>query len=362
MEWLDFQQRSLAFNFGVLAVATAVVWQAGTRLAKYAAAIARITGMGQAVVGMLLLGSVTSLPEIAIAITSAINEDASLTVNNLLGTVALQITLLAIADAIIGRNQALTHVVANPSVLLQGTMAILMLTVVAAGVFVGDRTVFGVGLWCWALVLIYVAAILTISKAPSAWKPLDARQKYSDKSRTEELDTGEGLGGEAEDEETLAQQSLARVLAKTAAAGGVILVAGFLLSRTADAIAEQSGLGANFVGAVLLSFCTSMPEISTVFTSVRRRRYVMAVSEILGTALFNILLIVLVDAVYRGEPVLNQVGRFSGFAALLSIVLIALYVAGFIERRNRMVLRMGVDSLAVLMIYFGGLIVLYQLR
>lgn len=366
LELLDFKDHSLAINFAVLGAAAVVVWLAGTRLARYAMAIAQITGIGQAVVGMLLLGCVTSLPEIAVATSASLANNAGLAVNNALGAVALQIALLAIADALIGRDTALTHVVADPAVLLQGTMAILMLTLVCGGVMVGDRSVFGIGLWSWALLFTYAVAVTIIARARSAWVPLEAKKPHTKDRSAELLDTGEGAGTDDERRDDAAeidaQQPLRRVVLKTAIAGSAILAAGFLLSRSADAIAEQTGLGANFVGAVLLAFCTSLPDISTVFTSVRMRRYVMAVSEILGTALFNVALLFLVDAVYRGGPVLNEVGRFSGFAALLAIVLITFYIAGFIERRNRIVLRMGVDSLAVLLIYFGGLFILYRLR
>ena len=69
-----------------------------------------------------------------------------------------------------------------------------------------------------------------------------------------------------------------------------------------------------------------------------------------------------VDAVYAGGPVLNEVGRFSVVAALLGIIVTTLYIAGLVERRDRTILRMGVDSLFVLVAYLGGLIPLYQLR
>lgn len=70
----------------------------------------------------------------------------------------------------------------------------------------------------------------------------------------------------------------------------------------------------------------------------------------------------MIDAVYPDGPVLNQVGRFSSFAALLGIVVTTLYIAGLVERRDRTILRMGYDSLAVLLIYLGGIFLLYRLR
>jgi cation:H+ antiporter len=60
--------------------------------------------------------------------------------------------------------------------------------------------------------------------------------------------------------------------------------------------------------------------------------------------------------------VLNEVGRFSTLAALLGILCSGLLLAGLLERRHRMVWRMGFDSLAVLGAYAAGLFMLYRLR
>lgn len=350
---VDFQALPLPLNLAVMATAGFVVWMAGTRLSRYASVISDRTGVGQAVMGMLLLAAVSSLPEIAIVITAALDDVAPLAVNNLLGGAALQITLLALADVTLDRS-ALTHVVAKPSVLLQGALAVLMLALVVAAVLIGDRAVLGIGLWSWGIFAICLSAMWTIARARDAWTA-----ETPDTAPAADLDTGEGAAGAPREDEAM---RLATVLWRTGLAAAVILPAGYLLARTGDAIAEQTPLGASFVGAVVLAFCTSLPEISTVYTAVKLRRYVMAVSEIFGTAMFNIALIFLADAFYRGGPVLPEAGKFSGFAALLVIALYAIYMVGLIERRDRTFLRMGIDSLTALLFYFGGLAVLYQLR
>jgi cation:H+ antiporter len=113
---------------------------------------------------------------------------------------------------------------------------------------------------------------------------------------------------------------------------------------------------------VLVAVSTSLPEASTVIASVRLGRYVMAVSDIFGTNLFNGGLLFVVDAVYRGGPVLNEVGDFATFAALLGVIVSALFLVGLIERRDKTVLRMGYDSLAVLAAYGIGVGLLYTLK
>lgn len=67
-------------------------------------------------------------------------------------------------------------------------------------------------------------------------------------------------------------------------------------------------------------------------------------------------------AAAAGEPVLNSAGRFSTFAAIIGIMVAMVFVAGVAERRDRTILRMGIDSAGVRVTYLGGLVILYFLR
>jgi cation:H+ antiporter len=143
--------------------------------------------------------------------------------------------------------------------------------------------------------------------------------------------------------------------------GLVILVSGYLLSRTGDALSQQTGLGGSFMGFVLLAFATSLPELSTSVTASRAGLYTLAISDILGTNLINVGLIFIIDLVGTGEPILNQTGVFS-FLEFSWVLRSPLFVIGMAERRDKTVLRMGLDSVAVVVCHFAGLIVLYFLR
>ncbi|MFO1039655.1 MAG: hypothetical protein U1E45_22655 [Geminicoccaceae bacterium] len=131
-------QLGLAF-----AGAAAMVWIAGSRLAGYVDAISDRTGMGKGFAGLVLLGGITSLPEVAVSVTASLTGSEVLAVNNVLGSVASQVALLALADAVIGR-EALTSVVVEPVILLQGALNVILLALVAAAVTAGDAAPLGV--------------------------------------------------------------------------------------------------------------------------------------------------------------------------------------------------------------------------
>jgi cation:H+ antiporter len=67
------------------------------------------------------------------------------------------------------------------------------------------------------------------------------------------------------------------------------------------------------------------------------------------------------DVVYQGDPVLNHAGRFELVATLLGIVMTAILLLGLLERRDRTILRMGYDCAAMIVIFFGGVAILYGL-
>ncbi len=344
-----FESVPLWGNVSVFLGASLAVWLAGSHVARCADALEKRTGIGEAVIGMLLLGFISALPELAVTVSASWNGNAQLAVNNLLGGMALNVAILAAADALI-RGEALTSAIATPTPLLQAALLIVLLALVAGATVVGDVALYGVGAWSCAILAAYIACVYTVRRTESANSWVPAKKG------------GHAAAAGARDRGRAPSTSVAQLAAKIAAGAAVILVAGYVLSESGDALAEQTGLGESFFGAVFLALSTSLPEISIVIAAVRIGRYEMAISDILGANLFCLALIFVVDAAYTGGPVLAEVGAFSTFAALLGIAVTALFVAGLVERSHRIVMGMGVDSMTVIGTYAAGLGVLYGLR
>lgn len=321
------------------AASAAVVWAAGSRLAGLVDAIADKTGMGQAFSGMLLLGGITSLPEVAAVSTSAAIGNAPLAVNNLLGTASINIMLLAMADLLYGRD-ALTRAAARPEVLMQGVLSMLLAGAVALIAAAGDIALFHFGVGTLVLALASVAAL---------WISSDYQHRHA----WEVVDIADEEKPSADD-----QRPLGRVIAFTAIAALLILGAGYVLAATADAIAEQTGLAAGLVGFLLVGAATSLPEISSITAAVRLRRYQLAIGDVFGTNIFNIMLIFLADLVYTGGPVLVAPGRFEIVGASIAVLVTGIFVVGLLERRDRAVLRMGYDTIAAVITFGLGIALL----
>jgi hypothetical protein len=82
-----------------------------------------------------------------------------------------------------------------------------------------------------------------------------------------------------------------------------ILFAGFALSRIADAIAKQTGLGSNYIGLVLVGLATALPSLGSMVAAVRLERFEMAISDVFGANLFSLGLVMLANAVFAGGPI-----------------------------------------------------------
>ncbi|MFU8815289.1 MAG: sodium:calcium antiporter [Pseudomonadales bacterium] len=347
---LQFHELPLWLNVTTFGAGAVAIWLAGTRLSGYADAIAERTGLGHAFVGALLLGGITSLPEGATTVAASAIGNAPLAVNNILGGVAMQVTILAIADAIIPGG-ALSARALQPAVLLQGALLILMLALAAAGMAVGDRLFFGVGLWSVAIFVATLAAFLLIHQSGSRGTWEVARRTERALDEDESRRHGNAARG----------HSTAHLAIASSIAALVILIAGVVVARSGDALAIQTGLGSSFVGVLLVAVATSMPEVSTTLAAARLGLYGLAISSIFGANILDLALLLPADVAFPGGPVLNEVGRFSLVAALLGILLTAIYLVGLLERRKRVVLGLGLDSLLVLSVYVGGIWLLFTL-
>ncbi len=345
---LDLSAQPLSVLFPLLVLAGSVVWFACTRITHYVDAIARRTGIGQAFAGMLLLGGVTSLPELATAGTAAASGDALLTVNDLLGSASINLVLLAIGDFVYGRN-ALTSVAGRPVTLIQGTLGMILLAFAGLAIAVTDIVVPLVG-----------TGISTLILAAACVQALRISRRFEKANIWKLVDPVKEEGAEEEPEEEKPALSNRRLAALTAAAALAILAGGATLAMTGGAIAEATGLGSSIVGFTLVGFCTSLPELSSVLAALKLRRYELAIGDIFGTNLFNVQILFIGDLFYREGPILNA-ATFEIVACFVAILLTGIFVVGLLERRNRTIGRLGTDSALVLVTYSCGLVALSQI-
>jgi cation:H+ antiporter len=335
---MDLSSLSLPWLAAIFLAAAVIVWFAGARLARYADEIANRTGIGRAVVGVILLGAVTSLPEISTTSVASLTGNSDMAVNNLIGSASFQLVVLAICDLLVGRG-ALTSMVPGPRVILNALVSMVLLVLVVIGAMVGDWPAVGhVGLFPLLLAGTYVLCIWQLSRAVAAagWEPTGGQEL--------ERPPPERPG-----------HSNWKLVWLTAISAAAILASGTILTLSAEAIAESSGSSTGIIGLTLLAAATSLPEFSTAIAAVKLGRAELAIGDILGGNMFNTVLILQCDALDGGGLVLGEVQRSSMAAALIAVLLTSFYLIGLVERRDKVVFRMGYDSIAVLVAYAAGM-------
>lgn len=341
----DFSQLDLLALAAIFVASGVVVWIAGTRLAEHVDHYADKTGIGRAFAGMLLLGGITSLPEVATVSTASALGNAQLSVNNLLGSAAMNVLLLAVADMMMPRAP-LTHMAAKADTLLQGVLGMILLAGVALAITVGDVEIPFVH-----------AGIGTLLLALGCLQALRVASRFG---RTHVWDVvTQAPEGEppAPDRPERSKNRLRLYITVSAAC---ILGAGTLLSLAGDAIATKTGIGGSMVGFVLVALGTSLPELSSIRSAIRLRRYELAIGDIFGTNLFNIQLLFLADLIYRDGPILLEAGAFETIGVSLGMLMTGIFVVGLLERRDRMAWRLGHDSMLAMLVFAGGIVALAQ--
>lgn len=323
-------------------LAATAVWWAGTRLPSYVVALSERTGIGHGLAGMLVLGGITSLPELATGTTAAVIGVPLLSLNDILGSASLNLLLLALADMVLG-DRPLTSVVARPVTLIQGVLSMILFALVGAAIGIGGGD-FGAPAGAWAIV-IFLAVILSLVLSDRAERrPMWQVVNPPDRELSEEAR-----------EKPISTRKLAFALGGLTS---IILIGGITLANTGQAIVQATGLTEGVVGFLAVAIATSLPEASAIVGAMRNKRYELAVGEIFGSNMFNLAIILAIDIAASGDPVIEQAGHFEIAAAMLALVLTGLFVLGLIERRDRTFLRMGEDSIAAILTYFTGVALL----
>ncbi len=317
-----------------LASSTVVVL-AAVKLAEYSDVIAVRTRLGGLVVGTIFLAGATSLPELVAAISSFRAGVPNLAAGNFLGSNMTNIVLLALVD-LFNRQAPLLRSVAVSHSLTAGLATLLML-VAALSLVLGPTPAIGwVGVDSLLIIALYFAGIWLMQRENQSAAGAPAMEPADD------------------------FPTLRRGLIGFAIAAAVLIAAVPQLVRASTGIAEVTGLGTGFVGTVLLSLVTSLPELVAVIAAVRLGSFDLGVGNLLGSNVFNMLGLAVSDFFLRDGPLLNVIDPGFILVVLLGILLTTLALIGNLARVERKFLFFELDALVIILVYFAGLFLLYQ--
>ena len=223
-----------------------------------AAGIAKKLGIPQLIIGLTIVAMGTSMPEAAVSITAALQENAGITIGNIVGSNILNILI------ILGVTALITNVAIQKSTLYYEIPYMIAITIVLMifGI-TGGKITFIEGIILWLLFIVFLGYLFVMSKK----------------------------GNSQEDEEVKDIPVWKCILFMVV--GGVMVVKGsdFAVSG-ASAIARFFGMSERFIGLTIVAFGTSLPELVTSVTAAKKGNAGIAIGNIVGSNIFNILFVI----------------------------------------------------------------------
>ncbi len=317
---------------------------AGTQLTKAADQLADLTGIGEALVGGVVLGAVTSIPGIVTSVTAAYQGHPELSVSNAIGGIAAQTVFLAVADIAYSKAN-LEHASASFANLMQGVLLIIMLSFVLLITSTQPLVLWGVHPASIVLICIYVAGTGLISQAKKnpMWQPSDTSETVED----------------TPDDENLEKINLGRLVTKFIILAALVGVAGYFVADLAIIISDKSGVSESFMGALFTSVATSLPELVVSVSAVRQGAITMSVSNIIGGNSFDVLFISFSDIAFQEGSLYHAVSQSQLFIVSLTILLTSTLLLGLLHRQKHGIGGVGWESALLILLFLGGYVILY---
>jgi cation:H+ antiporter len=326
---------------GFLACAI-VIFFAGRRLSHYGDLLAEKTGMGKAWVGLILMASVTSLPELMVGISSsAFLQSADLAVGDIFGSCAFNLGILAILDAFVPNRNSLLGMASRNHV-VAASLGIILLTLAAFAIFLPKDIVISpwIGLTSLLFIVVYLVSIRLI---------------YLNETNPEH-----GGGQTPPGRPGLEGITLRFIISRYVFFALIIIASALTLPYFAEHIAEFTGLGRSFVGTFFLAVSTSLPEIAVSLAAVRMGSIDLAVGNLLGSNLFNILILAIDDILYTKGHILKDASVNNLFSVFSTILMTAVVIIGLSFHIKGKRYLLAWDAMLVGIIYCVNLFLLYK--
>ena len=334
------EDSALSLVFLVFFLAGTVICVCGVKMTGLADLIADRTGLGEAIVGGLLLGAATSLSGTVVSVSAAWENQASLAFSNSVGGIAAQTAFLALADLMF-RKANLEHAAAEVTNIVQGILLLMLLTLPFAARLTPDITLFAIHPVSVAIPAIYVIGMF-ISRAvreDPMWTPV--RTPHTRTDTPDEEDHG------TED------QSNFRVFGEFAVLMAAMGLSGWFIEQSGSALAQRLDISTSLVGALMTAIVTSLPELVTTLAAVRRGALQLAVGGIIGGNMFDMLFLPAADIAYRDGSLYHAATNQDYFWVASAMLMTTALLAGLVVRERRGPAGIGFDSMSLLIIYAG---------
>ncbi len=326
-----------------LLAAVVLIVIAGTRLSGDADAVSARTGLSRSWIGVLLLATVTSLPELVTGVTAAYTGVPDIAVGGILGSCVFNLTILVLLDVIThrsGRRQSIyLRVTGGHSI--SAAFGLTLIAVTGFGTLTAWRglplAIGSVGLYSPAILLLYLFAMRQIFLSESggqAAPPPPSREVSHRGNRALYLSMGFAIA--------------------------IVVGTGIWLPSIGEGIADVMGWKDSFVGTIFIALATSLPEVVVTLAALRIGAADMAVGNLLGSNVFNIAILAVEDLVYVQGSLLSDASLIHAVSAFTAIAMTGLVIGAIASRRAPSIARVvSLPSVLIIGLYALNFYVLF---
>jgi len=323
---------------------SAVIVFCGIRLSRYGDIIAEKTGLGRAWIGLILMASVTSLPELITGISSvAIADTPNIALGDIMGSCVFNISIIVIMDMLHG-SAPIFHKSEHGHILSAG-FGIILISLASISILANQTipAIGNIGLYTPAIILIYGIGIRSVF--------------FFEKRRIAEF------VGETVHVTQYEHISTKEAVNKYILNAFFIIAVATWLPFIGDRLAEETGLGRSFIGTVFIAMTTSLPEVVVSISALKIGATDMAIANLFGSNIFNILILAIDDIFYIKGSLLADVSGNHAVTGFMAVLMTGIAVVSLIYRLERKTfLRLGWDTIAILLAYIVNIYLLYILR
>ena len=333
--------QDLAVIWLSLSACLAVIGFAGVRLSRYGDIIAEKTGLSRGWVGLIMLATVTSLPELVTGLTAVtIAKVPDIAVGDILGSCVFNLLIIVLLDFLYRRESIYTR--ARLGNVLSAGYGIALIGFAGLNLLL-DRagsipSIGHVGLYTPVILLLYLLAMRSLYRYERA----QVSEYVEDRA---ELYPGTSL-----------KQAVHGYLMASLA----VVAAGIWLPFVARDLALVMAWEQSFVGTLFVAAITSAPEVVVTVAALRMGAIDLAIGNLFGSNLFNIAILAIDDLAYLPGPLLADVSLTHATSAFSAMMMSGLAVVGLVLRPASRVFRtVSWVSLLLLVIYLLNSLFLY---
>ena len=322
-------------------ICAALIGIAGPELSRSGDIIAEKTGLSHSWIGLILLATVTSLPELITGLSAVTIADVpEIAVGDVLGSCVFNLAIIIVLD-LMHRDEPILLRVHQGHILAAG-FGIMLIGFAGMSVILANQqfsfSIGHVGLYSPIIIGLYFIAIRTVfryERDQVAAYVEDVAAQYGD-------------------------ITLRTAVRRYLTAAAVLVAAGVWLPFVGSDLADAMGWQQTFVGTLLVAGATSLPELVVTIAALRIGALNMGIANLLGSNLFNILVLAIDDIAFVKGPILSHVSPVHAVSAFSAVIMTGIVVVGILYRSKRRLSRY-IDwiSISLFLVYLLNSYVLF---